>query len=113
MKSNLPAQTTSRWPASTNGRTSRRTVIQNLLPHLHPQHVEKSSLPSAPTRKNKKREFRAYEADARPSVREFYRLNHINQTHDFALAKRKEYLGLNRLQFQRVGRDGVSGPARR
>ena len=45
----------------------------------------------------KKEEFRAYEANARPSVREFYRLNHVNQTYDFAQAKRKEYLGLNRM----------------
>lgn len=44
-----------------------------------------------------KEEFRAYERDARPSVREFYRLNHTHQTHAFGQAKRKEYLGLNRM----------------
>lgn len=44
-------------------------------------------------------EFRNYEADARPTVREFYRLNHQFQTRDFVLAKKKEYLGLNRLQM--------------
>lgn len=44
-------------------------------------------------------EFRNYEADARPTVREFYRLNHTNQTYEFALAKRKEYLGRNRLKM--------------
>ncbi|HLH54616.1 MAG TPA: inositol oxygenase family protein [Verrucomicrobiae bacterium] len=44
----------------------------------------------------KKEQFRNYEADARPSVREFYRLNHRNQTYDFVQAKRKEFLGLNR-----------------
>ncbi len=44
-------------------------------------------------------EFRNYEADARPTVREFYRLNHAHQTHEFALAKRKEYLGFNRRQM--------------
>lgn len=43
--------------------------------------------------------FRNYEADARPTVREFYRLNHLNQTHDFVRAKRKEFLGLNRMQM--------------
>lgn len=43
--------------------------------------------------------FRNYEADARPTVREFYRLNHLNQTHDFVQAKRKEFLGLNRMQM--------------
>ena len=45
----------------------------------------------------KKEEFRNYEADARPTVREFYRLNHTNQTHEFVLAKRNEFLGLNRM----------------
>ena len=44
----------------------------------------------------KKEEFRNYEADARPSVREFYRLNHRYQTYDFGQAKRKEFLSLNR-----------------
>ncbi len=37
--------------------------------------------------------FRNYEADARPSVREFYRLNHRYQTYDFGQEKRKEFLG--------------------
>lgn len=41
-------------------------------------------------------EFRNYEADARPTVREFYRLNHRHQTYDFVLAKKREYLGFNR-----------------
>jgi inositol oxygenase len=44
----------------------------------------------------KKEEFRNYEADARPSVREFYRLNHRHQTLDFVLAKKREYLPLRR-----------------
>lgn len=43
----------------------------------------------------KKAEFRNYEANARPTVREFYRLNHRYQTLDFARAKRAEYLPLN------------------
>src|SRR5215468_9523018 len=43
-----------------------------------------------------KHEFRNYEADARPSVREFYRLNHKHQTLDFVLAKKREYLPLRR-----------------
>ncbi len=47
----------------------------------------------------KQEEFRNYEVDARPTVREFYRLNHLHQTHDFALAKRKEFLGLNRMKM--------------
>jgi len=41
-------------------------------------------------------QFRNYEASARPSVREFYRLNHRGQTYEFAQAKRREYLTLSR-----------------
>jgi inositol oxygenase len=37
-------------------------------------------------------EFRDYKADARPSVREFYRLNHRHQTLDFVRAQKKHYL---------------------
>ena len=44
-------------------------------------------------------EFRNYEAEARPTVREFYRLNHTFQTYAFAKAKRDEFLGLNRLKM--------------
>src|SRR4029453_16860439 len=47
----------------------------------------------------KKEQFRKYEANARPTVREFYRLNHTYQTYDFAQAKRKEFLGLNRMNM--------------
>src|SRR3954447_10017855 len=36
--------------------------------------------------------FRDYRAGARPSVREFYRLNHRYQTLDFVRAKQAEYL---------------------
>jgi len=48
---------------------------------------------------NKKEQFRNYEADARPSVREFYRLNHRHQTYDFAESKRREFLPLARKQM--------------
>src|SRR3989440_5981120 len=44
----------------------------------------------------KKEQFRNYETEARPSVREFYRLNHRHQTYDFGQTKRKEFLGMNR-----------------
>lgn len=43
--------------------------------------------------------FRDYEADARPSVREFYRLNHRHQSYDFVQDKRREFLALNRKQM--------------
>jgi inositol oxygenase len=39
-----------------------------------------------------KEEFRNYKAEARPSVKEFYRLNHRFQTLDFVRAKKREYL---------------------
>ena len=40
--------------------------------------------------------FRNYEAEARSSVREFYRLNHTHQTYDFVQAKKQEYLPLRK-----------------
>ena len=46
-----------------------------------------------------KEQFRNYEANARPSVREFYRLNHVNQTYDFVQEKKKEYLSRIRRQM--------------
>jgi inositol oxygenase len=46
-----------------------------------------------------KEEFRNYDKNARPSVREFYRLNHTFQTRDFARAKREDFLRLNRREM--------------
>jgi inositol oxygenase len=43
----------------------------------------------------KKDEFRNYDAGVSPVVREFYRLNHANQTYDFAAQKRDQWLGLD------------------
>ncbi|MDX1952254.1 MAG: inositol oxygenase family protein [Verrucomicrobiota bacterium] len=40
----------------------------------------------------KKEQFRNYELDARPSVREFYRLNHRYQTYEFVQQKRNQFL---------------------
>lgn len=42
----------------------------------------------------KKEEFRDYRAEARASVKEFYRINHQYQTYDFVRAKKAEFLGL-------------------
>jgi inositol oxygenase len=44
----------------------------------------------------KREEFRDYRAEARPSVKEFYRLNHRCQTFDFVRAKKAEYLPLRK-----------------
>ena len=46
--------------------------------------------------KKKQEQFRNYEADARPTVREFYRLNHLYQTYDFVQARKKDFLSLSR-----------------
>jgi inositol oxygenase len=43
-----------------------------------------------------KEQFRDYRAATRPSVREFYRLNHRHQTLDFVRAKKRDYLPLRR-----------------
>ena len=55
---------------------------------------------SAVVAEEKKAAYRDYAApqrtDAVDTVREFYRLNHQNQTHDFVLAKKAEYLQFNR-----------------
>ncbi len=57
--------------------------------------AKKPTVGVAPDKKQE--EFRNYEADARSTVREFYRLNHTHQTHDFVKAKHREFLGLNRM----------------
>lgn len=46
-------------------------------------------------RKGSGRAFRDYRAEARPGVKEFYRLNHARQTLEFVKAKKEEYLGLD------------------
>lgn len=43
--------------------------------------------------------FRNYEAPARSTVREFYRLNHTHQTCDFVLAKEQQYKPLNQREM--------------
>ncbi len=47
----------------------------------------------------KPEEFRNYDAEARSTVKEFYRLNHTFQTFDFVQKKKAEYLGLTRMQM--------------
>jgi len=61
-----------------------------------------SNKPFQSTDPNKKQEqFRDYKAEARDSVKEFYRLNHEHQTLEFVLAKKKEYLS-NRTRMMSV-----------
>ena len=47
----------------------------------------------------KPEQFRNYESAARSSVRELYRLNHTNQTLDFVLAKKKQFLSLDKCEM--------------
>ncbi len=82
--------------------TNLNAPLQNLeewedfLKERYPQPAADAAVP---TPDKKKEAFRNYEADARPTVREFYRLNHRHQTYDFVQAKRKEFLGLNRMKM--------------
>ena len=70
---------------------------EDFLKERYPEPAPSPGKTSQATDPGKKKEqFRNYEADARPTVREFYRQNHLHQTHEFAQAKRKEFLGLNR-----------------
>src|SRR5688572_30014057 len=67
---------------------------------LKERYPEPTTTPGKPVQatapEKKKAENSNYEADARPTVREFYRQNHRHQTYEFAQAKRKEFLSLNR-----------------
>jgi inositol oxygenase len=56
----------------------------------YPQ-VDDTTAPSASGKS-----FRNYAAEARPSVKAFYELNHRYQTMDFVRSKREQYLSLNR-----------------
>ncbi|HEV2972344.1 MAG TPA: inositol oxygenase family protein [Pirellulales bacterium] len=83
--------------------TSSHSPLQSLDEwegFLKIRYPEPASAPCKPFQAvdpNKNREqFRDYETDARPTVREFYRQNHRHQTYEFAQAKRKEFLGLDR-----------------
>jgi len=67
---------------------------EDFLKERYPEPPAKDFKATDPEKK--KEQFRNYEADARPSVREFYRLNHRYQTFDFGQAKRKDFLSLNR-----------------
>lgn len=55
--------------------------------------------PEPGTPAKSKDEYRNYEAPARDSVREFYRLNHTYQTYDFVQAKRTEFLKFDRKEL--------------
>lgn len=54
---------------------------------------------SALTPQKDSAQFRDYRAEARPSVREFYRLNHTYQTFQFVQEKKRQYLALDKRQM--------------
>lgn len=64
--------------------------------------MEISPTPAEPVTPQRKTpdQFRDYAAEARSTVKEFYRLNHANQTLAFVLAKKQQYLGLNRKRMR-------------
>ena len=65
-----------------------------------PATTSKKSFQSTDPEK-KQEQFRDYKAEARDSVKEFYRLNHAHQTMEFVLAKKEEYLS-NRTRMMSV-----------
>ncbi|MBI2827624.1 MAG: inositol oxygenase [Planctomycetia bacterium] len=64
------------------------------LKRRYPEPDSESESGAALAQKKKPAEFRNYRAEARASVKEFYRLNHRHQTLDFVRQKRAEYLPL-------------------
>ncbi|MEO7299743.1 MAG: inositol oxygenase family protein [Verrucomicrobiota bacterium] len=61
---------------------------------LKERYPETSLVGSNPDKKED--QFRDYENTARPTVREFYRLNHAHQSFDFVQEKRREFLDKKR-----------------
>lgn len=49
--------------------------------------------------KKEQSQFRDYRKEARPSVKEFYRINHQHQTLDFVLSKKKDFLSFSRKEM--------------
>jgi inositol oxygenase len=72
---------------------------EDFLKDRYPEPAEPGKEFNATDPAKKKEEFRNYEADARPTVREFYRLNHRYQTYAFVQAKKADFLSLNRRQM--------------
>src|SRR5437868_7046276 len=75
-----------------------RSQTQSAAPMNHLDDWEESLEARYPAAKSGKPQeaFRDYRAEARPSVKEFYRLNHRYQTLDFVREKKREYLPLRK-----------------
>jgi inositol oxygenase len=69
------------------------------MPHLDDwEELLQARYPAA-DRGKPKESFRDYRAEARPSVKEFYRQNHRQQSLDFVRQKKREYLPLRKRQM--------------
>ncbi|MDC3962603.1 inositol oxygenase [Polyangium jinanense] len=62
----------------------------------HLGQIQDGKRAAATTAKKETSEFRDYRAEARPSVKELYRLNHEHQTLSFVEDKKRQYLSLDR-----------------
>jgi inositol oxygenase len=65
--------------------------------HAWEEFIEEQVYPQPGTKA--RADYRNYDKPARETVREFYKLNHREQTYDFVTKKRAEYLSLNRRQM--------------
>jgi inositol oxygenase len=83
--------------ASANAPLAGLEEWEDFLKVRYPEEEAKAFKATDPEKK--KEQFRNYEADARPTVREFYRLNHHHQTYDFVQAKKNDFLARNRRQM--------------
>jgi inositol oxygenase len=86
-------------PTDSNKPLQSLEEVEDFYKERYPEPMPASAPTVGYAPDKQKQEFRNYEANARTTVREFYRLNHSNQTYDFAQAKRKEFLGLNRMKM--------------
>lgn len=79
--------------------TATTKTTDQPLEHLHDweEFVEGQLYPE-PNQKQKE-DYRNYESPARDTVREFYRLNHLNQTFDFVRQKESEFLPLRKREM--------------
>lgn len=66
---------------------------------LQQRYPEGSDTAGAEEEYRRQHAYRDYRAEAKPGVREFYRLNHRYQTFDFVQGKKAEYLSLQRAQM--------------
>lgn len=79
--------------------TATTKTADQPLEHLHDweEFVEGQLYPE-PNQKQKE-DYRNYDKPARDTVREFYRLNHLNQTYDFVRQKESEFLPLRKREM--------------